>query len=384
MASVDGLVRAVAAYKLPGTPARLSAQPLPQEVWDPMVANVRRERLTGLLARAVSDGALSTTPHQSKQAASLRHATMCVLLTLEGSLLEVVELLLHSGIDYRVLKGSSVAHLDYPEPAWRPYVDVDLLVRPEHFDRTVAVLAAAGHVRRYPQLNEGFDRRFGKGATFLAPSGLEVDLHRTLDRGPFGLTVDLDDLWVHSAPFDLGGREVTALGPEHRFLSVCFHAALGNVPARLAPLRDVAQMLLTGDLDIDRVRSSAARWRAEIVVARAVMLAWDAFDLTRDVELSLWARSYRRTPRDRRALRLYLDLRQSHLRRTLATVPFVSGTWNKLAYLRGMIVPSSSYLNARNHNYFTHWRRARDPWRHLRQGGTEPPRHQDAGVKDEA
>lgn len=379
MASVDRLVRAVAAFQLPGVAPQFSSQPIAPQDWDAMVMRVRRERLTGLLARAVADGALPATAEQAKQAAALQRATMCILLTLEARLLEVVELLARSGLDYRVLKGTSVAHLDYPEPSTRPYVDVDLLVRPEHFDRSVAVLERAGHVRRYPQLNQGFDRRFGKGATFLTPSGLEVDLHRTLDRGPFGLTVDLGDLWSHPVTFELGGRQVNALDPERRFLSVCFHAALGNVPARLAPLRDVAQMLLRGDLDIDRVRSSAALWRSEVVVARAVILAWDTLAVTREVELSVWARRYQPSARDRRALRLYLDLRQSHLRRTLATVPFVGGTRQKLAYLRGMILPSASYLRARDHNYLTHWRRAGDPWRHLRHMGTEADAAKAAG-----
>ncbi len=80
MASVDGLVRAVAAYRLPGVPAQFPSQLLAPEVWDAMVMRIRRERLTGLLARSVADGALPATPEQSKQAAALQRATMCILL----------------------------------------------------------------------------------------------------------------------------------------------------------------------------------------------------------------------------------------------------------------------------------------------------------------
>ena len=49
---------------------------------------------------------------------------------LERVLLETVAELDALGAEFRVLKGTAVAHLDYPDPSWRGFGDIDLLVRP--------------------------------------------------------------------------------------------------------------------------------------------------------------------------------------------------------------------------------------------------------------
>ena len=170
-----------------------------------------------------------------------------------------------------MLKGSAVAHLDYPDPSLRTFGDVDLLVRSRDIDAAVAVLAARGARPRLGRAPPGFDRRFGKGATFTHRHGpgdrpapdVRDGAVRTADApgGPLGAAEDT---------FDLAGRPVRALDAECRFLHACFHAALGNAAPRLVPLRDVAQMLLFGGLDMDRVDRLMRAWQAEAVVARAV------------------------------------------------------------------------------------------------------------------
>ena len=53
-------------------------------------------------------------------------------------------MLRRSGLDHRALKGAAVAHLDYPDPALRSFIDVDLLVRAEEWDDAIQVLREAG------------------------------------------------------------------------------------------------------------------------------------------------------------------------------------------------------------------------------------------------
>ena len=57
-----------------------------------------------------------------------------------------------------------------------------------------------GGQRDQPPARPGFDRRFGKSFTYLMPGGVEVDVHRTFVMGPFGLTIELDDLWRGGRP----------------------------------------------------------------------------------------------------------------------------------------------------------------------------------------
>jgi hypothetical protein len=346
--------------------------PLATPAWQDLLRAAVAERLTGLLAAVVRDGTIRATATQADEAtAAHRHATY-LNLALEGVLVDAVACLTSAGLDHRVLKGPAVARLDHPDIALRCFTDVDLLVRATELDAAVAALIDAGLTRADPQVREGFDRRFGKGATLLTRQGLAVDVHRTLDRGPFGVLVDLDDLWRDPVVIEVAGAEMRALPAEQRLLSLCFHAALGDVPPRLGPLRDVALIVLGGQADDGRALELAHRWRADAVVARAVTLAWAALDLREEAPLLSWARAREPSPWDRRMLALYLDPGESHLARALAMLRVIRPVRAKVAYARAITFPSSDYLADRQRRHLDHWGLVRLPWRGGRRTGEEP------------
>ena len=301
------LARALAGHGLAGATGSWPSGPLSREEWSALLHDVRAQRLSGLLVEALASGALPSTVAQRDEASEVHFSRMCGVLLLESSTLQLLHALDEVGVETRVLKGSAVAHLDYPDPSLRPFADVDLLVRSCQVDLAVRVLTSLDHVRHSVEPRPGFDRRFGKGATFSSPNGHEVDLHRTFVMGPYGLRLRLDDLWERSATFSLAGRPVAALDPECRFLHACYHAALGDPVPRLVPLRDVAQMVLNGGLDLDRVTALTRSWQAEPVVARAVRLTWEWLQIGDLTALSTWAQRYVVSPRAEKDLAVYLD-----------------------------------------------------------------------------
>jgi hypothetical protein len=353
--SIRSLAHAIAAYGLPGTTFALPAQPLRDELWGPLLNTARGERMSGHLAHAITRLDLPATDQQREEANDSHLAEMSLALLLERTMLEVVELFDALEIPYRVLKGSAAAHLDYPDPALRSFGDIDLLVPSSHFDAATAALAEAGHQRRYPQPRSGFDRRFSKGTSFTDADDTEIDLHRTFVMGPYGLTIDLHELWSSSSTFVLAGRPLHALRAEHRFMNACYHAVLGNVPPRLVPLRDVAQLLLSSELDVDEVRRLASRWRAKAVVAEAVRNSWVTLALADANALSFWAQHYDPEPWERRALSVYQ--RPGYAARSFAAVGVIRGTANKLAYLRALAFPERDYLEGRHKSFSERWRR---------------------------
>jgi hypothetical protein len=380
-ADAHELVTAVAGYGLPdaagpGGSVGLesgSMAPLPDATWAALLAQCRTQRLTGFLAQAVRDGALPTRPDQSAETDTAHREAMGTVLVLERLLLDTAELLTGKGIGLRALKGSSLAHLDYPAPELRSFGDVDLLVRSEQFDDAVAALALVGHRRRFPQPRAGFDRRFSKGTSFVTEQGTEIDLHRTFVMGPFGLTMKLDDLWARVATFRVGGVELSALGREERFLHTCFHAALGDNPPRLLTLRDVGQVLLSGRLDLHLVRALAASWQADAVVARAVRLTWQAFGLDVAVSpLAAWATTYRPDHVERRALAAYTDPHGGYSARSAAALRAVPGVRDKAAYLRALAFPARDYLDPRHSGRVERWRHGATAI--LRRQGSGPAR----------
>lgn len=338
------LLRAVAAHGLAGSARRLPDEPLDDDRWRELTALVRWERICGHLVAAITDGALPVTPAQVREALDLDTAALGHVLLLERRLVEVADAFEQADIDYRVLKGAAVAHTVYADPALRQFGDVDVLVPSHRFDDAAGVLERLGCRRPAPPLRAGFDRRFGKGVTFVAQDGLEVDLHRTLSAGFFGLSIDLEDLFVTTDRYEVGGRRLPALGREEAFLNACYHAAASHM-SRLVPLRDVAEFVLGTDLDRQRVLERARHWRGEAVVARAVRRTWEVFALADVVPLSVWAERYDADRWERRALGTYRGPGRSEAARALTALPAIPGVAAKAAFLRDLLVPQRSYLD---------------------------------------
>lgn len=349
---------AVAGFGLPGCVSEWPTAPLQGEEWRELLRLLRRQRLSGLAVDAAAGGALCLTEAQHDQLLELHQRAVCGALILEAGLLTVTDELAAAGVESRVLKGAAVAQLDYRDPAQRLFGDVDLLVRGEQFDEAVAALTAAGHARRFPQPRPGFDRRFSKGASFYAKGGFEIDLHRTFVMGPFGLLVDLDDVWSTSSSFTLGGRTLTALSPEHRFLHACYHSALGDVRPRLVPMRDVVEMLLRGRLDMALVRDRMPSWQAQPVVARAVALAWATLNVADIIAISAWAAGYSFSAQEKRFLGVYLDPGGSYAAKELAALSALPGFRDKISFLRALALPRRDYLEGRHAGRLHRLRRA--------------------------
>lgn len=365
--SGSALERWVAAYGLKRSETYERAAPLvPEEPlsqldWESLIKAARQERLLGLLASAVLEGSMPTNIDQSHEVHKAHVEQLCGDLILERQLIEVARLLSHAGLGHRVLKGAAVAHLDYPDPGLRSFADIDVLVPAEQWDDAIAVLDKGGWKRQFAEPRPGFDRRFIKGVVLIRPgedNGRELDLHRTLALGPFGLTVRLADLWEGHASLTIGGEELRAVRAEERFLHACFHAALGDLPPRLVPLRDVAQMSLGGKLDFDRVVELSRAWGAEAVLVRAVDLAWETLSLDYSAEPVIRTRSLKPNHREIKALNFYLSPRRSYVGLCLAAVRVIRRPSDKIRYLTALAFPRSQFVGPRYSSRFARWRAA--------------------------
>jgi hypothetical protein len=330
--------------------------------------------MLGLLAYAVAHDALATTDDQAAEVHEAHVAALSADLARERQLIGLVGVLRGSGLDHRALKGAAVAHLDYPDPALRSFADVDLLVRADEWDDAIRVLQDAGWERSFAEPRPGFERRFVKGMVLTRPDdgSIELDLHRTLALGPFGLTVRLEDLWADCEVLRLGAAEVKALAAEERFLHACFHAVLGDTPPRLVPLRDIAQMSHRPSLDLDRVIRLARSWRAEAVLVRGVELTWKTLGLDPAAEAATCVRSLSPPPREIRALGAYLSPRRSYVGLCLAAVRVIRRPSDKARYLAALAFPKRDFVSPRYRGRASRWRFAA---RTLRAGrGLRAPR----------
>jgi Uncharacterised nucleotidyltransferase len=338
---------------------RLPDEPLQQADWGDLLVRADTDHLTAPLWMAIDEGWLPVTAEQHDEARRAHLDALCGDLVRERALLDVAAVLARAGLDHRVLKGSAVAHLDYGDPALRSFGDVDLLVRSSEWEAAVSALRASGWRREFDEPRPGFDSRFTKGAVMHSDDcGVELDLHRTLSLGPFGLTVKLQDLWDGHARFEVGGATLHALAAEERFLHACLHSVLGDYPPRIAALRDVAQMGLVESLDLAGAATKAASWRAEAVVARAVGEAWRRFGLDPTLELAVWARTLSRPRAQMRTLKLYTQRERSYAAMCLAALRVVPGVTDKARYAAALAVPDRRFLSARHGGHLRRLRTA--------------------------
>jgi hypothetical protein len=344
------ITRVAATYGLDVTTAATRARPTPvpdPHEWTRVKREVGTNGLVGLLAAAYEDGAVRLTDEQAEDVADYHLTAAMTAVEVEATLVEMLALLELHDLPVRMLKGVASAHLDYPDPSWRTFNDVDLLVRGADLDRLVHLLTIAGHPRELPERRRGFDRRFGKDVTVYGPNLVQLDLHRTFAVGVFGLRQRLDDLWADSTPFVLGGRTVHALVPVDRFLHACFAASLVDESPRAALLRDVAQLLSRSDLDADAVIGRATAWRCEPVVSAAVDIAGRALGALPPSPIVTWTRARRRLPHERALIAAYPAFGGSHPLAILSGVVGVGGLGAKLAYARDLLVPDAAYRRAR-------------------------------------
>ena len=323
----------IVAHDLTGCrPGPLPAEPLGSAAWRDLLVVVRRQRVEGPLAFAIEAGRCAATDEQREEAFAAHRAVMALDLLLERELVELTGPFAAAGVPMRVLKGPASAHLDELDPAWRAFGDLDLLVRASDLATVEELLTARGGRRRYGEPAPGFDRRFSKGLSFTFERNCEIDVHRTLASGAFGLTIDLDALFDRTTTFRLGRTELVALDRTGRCLHACYHAVLGGPEPRLNALRDLVHTAPADRTDLDELLARARAWRAEAVVALAVDTGCRHLGWTPPAGLHAWARGHRPTRRERWWLAAYVGPDRSYAAQMLVGLDAVPGLRDKVAY----------------------------------------------------
>jgi hypothetical protein len=341
------VAREIATFGLPGHDVIRLDRELSEGAFEHLVAVVRWQRLGGFFAAAVRADAFPVNDQQREEVERLHLEACASVLLLERRLLAAAQALELAGIELIVLKGTATAHLVYRDPSLRMFGDNDLLFRSDQFDAALEVLRDLGYQRPAAPPRQGFDRRFGKGATLKHPEGDELDTHRNLVFGTFGFKIDLERLFESATTFELAGRELRALGPETRLMHACYHSALGDPNPRFASVRDVAEMLTTGSHDRRQVLELARDWEARAVLSRAFELCRSHLGVSVHDPLVDALADYEPSRRERRAIASYVGHNRHYAAKVVATLPYLDSTRDRLAFLRASAAPSEPFVESR-------------------------------------
>lgn len=267
-------------------------------------------------------------------------------LRLERHLVRLSAQFESAGLDLIVLKGPALAHTMYPDASWRPFGDLDVLVRSRDWRRACLLLTEMGYRRKFPEPRPGFVERFGHTAAHVGEDGLEIDLHRTLVGGAFGLWMEPEELFDHTKPFQLGGWTFSRLDDTALFMHACVHAALGFRLPLLLPLRDVAQAAESGEIDWRELEDWGRRWKLAVVYRHATQALASSlgFRLLEDLVSETGERPPRR---ERRALEAYTTERRDRGGKSLGAFRAIRGLRARAAYVFALLFPSREFLQSR-------------------------------------
>jgi Uncharacterised nucleotidyltransferase len=342
---VDRATRAVAAFGL----ARPEPETLEIDETETVALEyrLRTEKLTGLAIAAYVEGALPLSQERFDSVLERHRRAMAWCLMIEDRLLQLDESFRRAGIEYAVLKGPAVAHRAYPDPSFRGFGDLDVLVRGEAFPGACTVLGTMGFRRRLAEPRPRFDERFGKAAAHVhVDDSMEIDLHRTLVLGPFGLWIDPSALLDRAAAFELAGQKIPRLDDTDMLISVAMHAVLGW-PPRLLSYRDVIQVARSPDMDWSTLARHAGDWHLTAVMIRAFESASSALG-TEPVAEGAILDGVPIGGSEIRALESYMGRHRALGGTALSTLRAIPGVRNKAAYVRAMAFPQRAFMRDRH------------------------------------
>jgi hypothetical protein len=364
LAESEVVAQKIAAFGLPGGGSN-GAISVDQDSWPNVLSLLQGRRITGFAVAALESERLELSDEQAAELLEAHRRAMLGPLVVERGLLELAPILDRAGVEFIVLKGPALAHTVYPDPSWRFFGDLDLMVRPQQWREASALLETVGYRRGLPDPRPRFVERFGGASAHRGPSGLEVDLHRTIVLGPFGLWVDTERLFDLTTEFRVGGRGFRRLDDTSLLLHACIHASLGSVPPLTTPVRDVAQVAHFAKVDWDAMAERSARWNLGCVVRHALEYASEALAVPSPPEARpIMAGSSRR--RERRALQAYVGERRDRGGTALSTLSAIRGIRAKAAYVLGLLFPDRTFLAARMGGRASYLNRWKIPVRWLR------------------
>jgi hypothetical protein len=321
------------------------------DTWEEWASLARLERVVPLLYELVDTVPTDLTDEQRIRIHARQTDAQSHAVRLEHHLVAVSTMLEADGVRSAVLKGPATAHLDYPDPSWREFADVDLLIEPDQRADATAALVAAGWSQRYA-LPEGHEE-FTHALTFVHEAGIELDLHQRIAHRGLGVLVPTRTLLDAAVPLEIGGAQLHALGQVDRMIHAAIHAVTSRGLNRR--LSSVADVLRVATATADRARdvlARAERWRVRPLVERAVR---DAFATAALPVERGWAAAMRAPTRhrDRLVEQAYLGAHRRPVTEELAYLRLLPGWSPRWRYVRGYFSVGPEYAAQHGRRGFT-------------------------------
>jgi hypothetical protein len=132
-----GLVFRIAGFGLPGHEDGEEPLSVSAESCTSLLGFISRHRISGLAVAALQADWLQLPPEYERDLLARHREAMVGALAIERRLLTVADAFDDAGVQFLVLKGPAIAHSIYPDPSWREFGDLDLLVSTADWKRSM-------------------------------------------------------------------------------------------------------------------------------------------------------------------------------------------------------------------------------------------------------
>jgi hypothetical protein len=231
---------------------------LVQRNWKKVVDEAELHGLSPYVNRSIKETG-AQVPDETQRtlnALSLRHARSGVIRT--AALLEIVREARRRDIDVLVLKGAALAHLVYDNPGLRPMRDVDILVGPEHLDKTAEVLANLGYRATDHNALLPDHHHLPNMARELDGLNVSVEIHHdALTPDNIG-SIQVTSLSEPPREFTVDGVALHALGHLDTLRHLCRHALEPRETMKLGSALDIMLYAcrFAGEIDWQRLKTA--------------------------------------------------------------------------------------------------------------------------------
>jgi hypothetical protein len=257
----------------------------------------------------------------------------------EAALRPILAALNGAGIPVICLKGAYLGRFVYKDPALRPMLDLDVLVRDDHFEQCGRELERLGY-RLMVDLDPEEERLLKLPRVYgsSGPAPEYIDLHRCI-RAMNYYELRSDIVWDNAVESSLYGCRVFYLSPELNLIYLALH----NLKHR-GDLRDWVDIVLL-------LRTLIPDWDRLVALGRSLgvmrPLFWAFHELRENWEITVPSRvsaaltSYVPRLLEDRVIRS----RFAYFWRVLARIEHVPGWGNRGRYLLTKLVPPAAQPN---------------------------------------
>lgn len=139
------------------------------------------------------------------------------------------------------LKGIVMANAVYDNPGLREMNDIDVMVRPEHLERTAEILVDLGYRPTHDYSVDLVLKTEHHLPRFVKKNGAQIELHWNIIRPGTPWSIDPDELWKRALPVRIAGHDALMLSWEDMLLHLCVHTSyMHRFVFGLRPFCDIA------------------------------------------------------------------------------------------------------------------------------------------------